>query len=397
MGGRVTIPRRIAAVLAASGLILVLGLAWQLRPALPAFPRSLSAQFTLGELHAALALAAWAVFVLLDLVLLARVVQTGASRTQTATEVRLQRALLLPKHGTGPRPDWRALAAPLAPPILRLTASAPNIGGVASAEREQPGASALAEPEHEAATAPPPGRVGVRLLGPFELVGAKRRRPRLKATTELISYLALHNQGATRDDLLEALWPDDDPKKSERRFWQAATEARKLLDGGVRRERDRYLLDRSRVFIDLDEVGFLLARAAETDSADEERDALERAIELFRGEPFAGIEAWWAEGEARRLRALAVDILERAGRLRLSAGQATDALDAAERGIALDLLNEGLWRLALEAEGSLGLREAISERYKALCELLDERLGLEPDRETRLLHRRLLSQDPAPR
>jgi DNA-binding SARP family transcriptional activator len=40
----------------------------------------------------------------------------------------------------------------------------------------------------------------------------------------------------------------------------------------------------------------------------------------------------------------------------------------------------------------LGLREGIAERYETLRRLLDERLGLEPDRETRALYRQLLSQ-----
>jgi DNA-binding SARP family transcriptional activator len=54
--------------------------------------------------------------------------------------------------------------------------------------------------------------------------------------------------------------------------------------------------------------------------------------------------------------------------------------------------DEGLWRLALEAEGELGLREAIGARYGQLATLLEERLGLEPSKETRSLYLRLLSQ-----
>ena len=54
-----------------------------------------------------------------------------------------------------------------------------------------------------------------------------------------------------------------------------------------------------------------------------------------------------------------VELLEQVGRARLEAGDARGALEAAERGLAVDLLNEVLWRLALEAEGRLGLREAI--------------------------------------
>ena len=47
----------------------------------------------------------------------------------------------------------------------------------------------------------------------------------------------------------------------------------------------------------------------------------------------------------------------------------------------------------MQAESALGLRQAISARYQQLRERLDARFGLEPERETRLLHRRLLSQD----
>jgi transposase InsO family protein len=49
-------------------------------------------------------------------------------------------------------------------------------------------------------------------------------------------------------------------------------------------------------------------------------------------------------------------------------------------------------QLALEAEGQLGLREAVTARYDALKQLLDDRLGLRPEPETTGLYRRLLAQ-----
>jgi hypothetical protein len=81
-------------------------------------------------------------------------------------------------------------------------------------------------------------------------------------------------------------------------------------------------------------------------------------------------------GRAPKAEAIHIDLLERVGRGRLAAGKARGALDVAERGLAIDGLNEGLWRLALEAESALGLREAVAERYERLRVLLDERLGL---------------------
>jgi DNA-binding SARP family transcriptional activator len=114
---------------------------------------------------------------------------------------------------------------------------------------------------------------------------------------------------------------------------------------------------------------------------------------LFVGEPLAGSDYGWAGGELRRLRATHIDLLEGVARRRLEAGEARAALDAAERGLELDALNESLWRVAMEAENALGLREAVAERYERLRSLLDERLGLQPARETRHLHRNLLAQD----
>jgi two-component SAPR family response regulator len=113
---------------------------------------------------------------------------------------------------------------------------------------------------------------------------------------------------------------------------------------------------------------------------------------LVRGEPLAGTDYLWADGEVRRLRAAMVELFERVGAARVQAGDSRGALEVAERGIALDLLNEGLWRVALRAEAALGLREAIAERYETLRTLLDQRLGLEPQRETRVLYRELLGQ-----
>ena len=49
-------------------------------------------------------------------------------------------------------------------------------------------------------------------------------------------------------------------------------------------------------------------------------------------------------------------------------------------------------RLTLQAEYSLGLRESITRRYDELTRSLDEQLGLEPARETRLVYRQLLGR-----
>jgi DNA-binding SARP family transcriptional activator len=233
----------------------------------------------------------------------------------------------------------------------------------------------------------------VSVLGPLQITGGKRRRRRIRASAqELIAYLAFHSEGASRDQLLEALWPGEDPKLSEQRLWQSTSDVRRVLGDVIHRERDRYRLDRAAVRVDVDEFERLLDQDAKRSVEGSELKLLEHAFALVRGEPLEGADYLWADSEVRRLRAAIVDLLERLGRERLRAGNARGGLEIAERGIEFELLNEAFWRLALESEGQLGIRQAINERYERLRLLLDEQLGLEPSRETRVLRFKLLGQ-----
>jgi len=237
-----------------------------------------------------------------------------------------------------------------------------------------------------------PGRPRISLLGPLAITGAKRSRRGLRARSlELIAYLALHPRPVPRDELLEAFWPAEDPRRTRPRLRQAVRDARRLLGSAIAGEHGSYQLDRTAIEVDLAELDRLLA-TAKTAQPKHAQALAESALRLFRGEPLAGADYPWAESELPRLRATFIGLLEQAARHRLERGNLRAALDAAERGLEVDALNESLWRLAMEAEHALGLREAVAGRYERLRTLLGERLGLEPARETRDLHRRLLGQ-----
>jgi DNA-binding SARP family transcriptional activator len=392
MSARAKLARRIAAALAATALLVFLVLAWDLRPALPPVPQSFSQPLPGRTMSGVLDLAAWLVAVLLDLVLLGKVVQFALRKTSSRTELRLRRAFARRERPSFARPDWRVHAAPLAPPILRLPARGepePQATDYEVVPRGNPRKALASDAERSDHLDALPG---VLLLGPFELTGCKKKQPRRQATTELIAYLATHRRAANRDQLLEALWPGDDPRRSAGRFYQAVSEARKLLGDAFQRGRDSYALDRDRLRVDLDELDRIRC-AAEATTGDEQLGLLERALALFRGEPFAGIDALSAATEQRRLTALRADLLEHAGRLRLDSGDATRALEYADAAAALDASNERPVQLALEAEAALGRRDAVADRYERLARDLDERFGLQPASETKRLYRRLLGQE----
>lgn len=396
MSARTKLARRLAAVIIAAALLLLLVLAWDLRPALPPLPQSSSQPLPGRTISAALDLAAWFVAVLLDLVLLGKAIQFALRKAPSRTELRLRRAFARRERPSIARRDWRVHAAPLAPPMLRLPARDEFEPQPTSSEAMQQGDPHKPLASVGVTSDDRDNRPGVLLLGPLELSGCKKRQPRRQATIELIAYLATHRRPASRDELLEALWPGDDPRRSAARFYQAVSEARRLLGDAFRRDRDKYALDRDQLRVDLDELERVRSDAEAT-TGHERLVLLERALALFRGESLAGIDALWAETEQRRLSALRADLLERAGRLRLEEGDAAGALDLAEAAAALDGSNEQPVQLAMEADAALGRREAVVDRYERLWRELDERFGLAPSHGTKQLYRRLLSQDGIPR
>ncbi len=367
-------------IVAASGAVLAIAalvLLWQFRPGLPHIS-SPGAPFTSELAEQGLVFVIW----LLSLYIAFSVFVHAAHAVIHPP----RRTTILPGVIPSPPPPRpRASTPPTARPKFALTLAArpdpaqtvPTLP--ATTPSEAPAAvGTLAVPEAPA--------LSISLLGPLRIDGTGQP-PKRVPTRELIAYLALHPHGASRDELIEALWPAQDPKKTRRRLWDLATDARAALGDALIHEGERYRLDRAKVQIDLDQLDHL---PASTD-ADNEPD-LEAALALWRGEPLEGADYIWADGHIHRLRATLLGLLERAGNARLERGDARGALQMAEQAIALDQFHEASWRLALQAEHTLGMRESITRRYDELANALDEQLGLQPTRETRAMYRQLLGQ-----
>ncbi len=366
--------RATAQAVIALGGIVGLGL---IRPALPRLSGSLTSPITTSEVEQVVACVAWVLAACLVAVLLSRAIR---SVMPTARQV----PGVLPRRGA---PAAQRLAGGRARPgRYVLTVSAPLVEDRTTGSplpSSSPPAGAEAASLEDART------ISIAVLGPLAMDGLLGRIKRA-ATHELLAYLAFHPKGASRDELIEAIWPAQDPERTRPRFWQSVTEARKALGDAWVHHGERYELDRAKVRVDLDDLDRLLT--ANSDDTIHDPAALESALALWRGEPLEGSDYLWAEGEVRVLHATLVDLLERVGRSRLAREDARGALQMADQAIALDGLHEPSWRLALQAEHALGLRESITRRYDALADALDEQLGLQPTRETRVMYRQLLGQ-----
>jgi len=368
------------------GYAIVLALLWLLRPPLPQLEPGGGVSSTGAE-----ELVQVVVWTLLALAIVQRALHAlhslarEPSRRGLAERERLLRLLTPPAPAREPPPTRK----PYRPPRkLSRRRSPANAGeGVPVTVTSTTGNPAPAPSGHQI-TEP---AIRVSLLGPFKIEGIEHEK--LRGTCQqLIAHLALHPRGATRDQLIEAIWPEEDLHKARHRFWQNVSEARRLLGDALISTHSHYALDRHRVAVDADEVERLLAEANSTDEPKRQRPTLERALRLFRGQPLAGWDHPWAEEDARRLRSTHIDLLERVGHARIVTDDPRGALQAAQDGLTLDSYNEGLWRLAMQAEGRLGNRDSISQRYQQLRDLLQEQLGLEPERATRALYHELLGQ-----
>jgi DNA-binding SARP family transcriptional activator len=387
MSRRPRITTRISAAVGVALLAGVLFLLIEARPPLPSQPPSLSAPVALWNVEEILVFLAWIALLVLLVALLAMTARTLLRRSPPRVP------LVLRDDARRQRARSRALERPnpLSSPYV-LTVAEPATG---DGYPMTPGRTAVPAPPSQALEgARQQAAVTIRLLGAPAIEGLPRRRRGMRSDCRLfLIYLALHPKGVGRDELTAALWPDLPEGRARQRLYQAASDARSHLGDAFAADGERYRLDRERLEIDIDELERLLHEADIERDGRRERAALEQALGLVRGEPLAALDVPSMDGQARRLSAVVVGLCERLAQVRLADGDPSGALAAAERGISLDELNEELWRLALEAEGALGLRDAVINRYEVLCQRLAERLGIEPQRETRTVYLQLLGQD----
>jgi DNA-binding SARP family transcriptional activator len=370
---------------ASAALLTLTALAglWHLRPSLPMLPGSLAAATRPREAEELLFALLWLVLAI-TLLLIMRAL--------------LSHVLLVLKLGR--QQQIEAFSERVAPgPVPHLTPQptyADQYAMTLPLQLNSAGRESISDPKATAAPGPRPveaipshtrSSLSIAVLGPLEINGAQPTKR--AATSEMLAYLALHPNGGTRDELTEALWPGQDPKRTQPRLYQSVSDARRAFGNALVRDRDCYRLDRAAVSIDLDQLHQLLAT---TGDAERERNAQEEALMLWRGRPLAGTDFLWAEGFIHELHAALLDLLCRVGSGRLRADDPRGALQVAERAISLDNLHEPSWCLALEADHALGLYGAVAKRYDALAHLLDEQLGLQPSHDTRMIYRQLLAQ-----
>lgn len=212
----------------------------------------------------------------------------------------------------------------------------------------------------------------------------------------ILYYLAAQRTPLTREQLLEFFWPDLDRP--------AAQQTLRTTLHGLRKALGSYLL--------VDENNLGLAPETEIDvrrfeaglqSPSVDLPSLISQLALYRGDFLEGfrlpdIPAFddWAAIEREHYRRLAVRGFTTSSQLREAQGDFAAALEALNRALAFDALQEDLQQAAMRLHYLAGDRAGAIRRYDSLRKLLDEEMGVPPMAETRAVYDSILNDSLQP-
>jgi tetratricopeptide (TPR) repeat protein len=246
----------------------------------------------------------------------------------------------------------------------------------------------------------------LRVLGAVEVYAGGRvcafSRPQQGLV--LAALIAELGRPVPTEILVDRVWGEAPPQHARRLLHTHVARLRKLLERAsaldnelvsVTRRGRAYLLDVPPDSVDLHRFRDLVARAGAVGCPARRRACLLReALDLWRGEPLAGLSGHWVERTRhvwaqQRLHA----VLEWA-RAELDHGDHVAALPRLAELVAEHPLVEPLAAVYMRALYAVGRPAEALNHHTTIRRLLADELGTDPSPELQQLHRQILSADP---
>ncbi|MBI5829377.1 MAG: AAA family ATPase [Chloroflexi bacterium] len=234
--------------------------------------------------------------------------------------------------------------------------------------------------------------LSVLLLGePQLLLDGRRLNITRRKSRALLYTLAARAQPLSRDTLLALFWPDLDRASAQQTLRTTLHGLRKSLASAISTD-DNHI--RLAADTDVDVRRFESALAAPSPDI----QSLAATLALYRGDFLSGFSLPdapefedWLGGERERYRRLAVRGLSTLARLNEARRDYAAALDALDRALAFNALQEDLQRDCIRLHYLAGDRAGAIRRYDTLRKLLDEEMGVPPMAETRAVYDAIIS------
>ena len=221
-------------------------------------------------------------------------------------------------------------------------------------------------------------------------------------SASLLAYLALgHGRSFSRSELLASLWPEPGASASSGSFNTALWRLRRLLETPPLSHGNLITSDRrgaialcpqADVWLDVTEFDRLvtprLARAPER-LTDEDIDALERGVRLYKADLLVELSDDWALRARERYRRNFLNALYRLMQIATIRRQYRDGIAHAQRILDHDPLREDVHRDLMQLFVDSGQRALALRQFEHCRELLRRELAIQPMRETQALYRRI--------
>lgn len=252
------------------------------------------------------------------------------------------------------------------------------------------------EPENNAQIKKAP--LTIKTFGTFQAFRGDRELAgwRTRKTRELLALLLHLETPASKDRLMEELWPNSDLQRSSSLFRTTIYYLRKQLEQEglsdlVIYHHDIYSLHNERCQLDWKcFVQLINAGSQEEPLKEVGASMLSRAVRLYQGDYLAeAVDYSWAVPRQVRLKHLYIDALLNLARYYRGRGKNMQARDFLLPLIEADPLCETAHRLLMQVYDSLGERQALFDEKNRFGLMLREEVGLPPDSTTKELYLRL--------
>ncbi|RDI19289.1 AfsR/SARP family transcriptional regulator [Lentzea flaviverrucosa] len=239
------------------------------------------------------------------------------------------------------------------------------------------------------------------VLGPVEVrVGAQRVELGGARPATLLAVLATAvGEVVGMDEIVEAVWGSRSPRNSRAAVHTNVCALRRALTADVIvRRGGGYLLDVPPEQVDAWEFGSRAARGRKALGEHRHAEAaaeFQAALALWRGGALGGATGAWADGERARLADLRLAVVEDQLDVAATTGLAVAPVAELVALVAANPLRERLRAQVVLALSGLGRQAEALACYEAGRRILADELGVDPGRELRDAHRRVLAGQPA--
>ncbi len=217
---------------------------------------------------------------------------------------------------------------------------------------------------------------------------------RSKKSKELFFYLLSHRQGATREQIFDALWPEISGAKCNSCFYTTVYRMRKAVyNDCAKLENERYSINNDGEFwFDALEFPRALQAAEGLPRGSQSRaNCLERATELYKGHFLEEFYSEWCATTRRNLEEKYLNSLASLAGYYAGRGDYARCVSLLEQVLSVDSYREEAWGELMKAQAKIGNYSAALQCYRRYVQLAEKELQSGPSPEMTDLYREILA------